>query len=73
MSKPPGVPEPPETQTLLTEKQPVDKLIPFAKEEVALPIISNALVCMPPKKVDVAVVVASKRAAVTVPTTDNLL
>jgi hypothetical protein len=48
----------------LTEKHPVARFIPFANVEVAVVEVTfSAFVCMPPAKVDVAVVVAVKYAA----------
>ncbi len=55
-----------------TAKHPPAKVIPFANVEVAVvEVIFNALVCIPPAKVDVAVVVPVKYAATTCPTTES--
>ena len=51
-----------------TEKHPAVRLIPFAKDEVELPMMLSAL-AETPEKVEVAVEVAMKRLATTSPTT----
>src|SRR3989344_4184888 len=63
----------PPTQVLLMAKHPAERLMPLANvDDAEVDVISSALDWMPPAKVLVAVVVATKRAATTSPTTESL-
>ena len=54
-------------QELFTEKQPLVRLMPWAKVEVALPVELNWLAATPPVKVEVEVLETMRLVTVVVP------